>query len=113
MNNDFLAVLEYLENERQLSRDILIELIEDSLLSAARKAVGPVNQLRVKINPETGDINAWATLKVVERVTSRENEIKLEEARRQYADAAIGEEREFEVTPRILDASPLRPLSRL
>ncbi len=99
MNNDFLTILEYLENERQISRDVLVELIEESLLSAARKAVGPVNELRVKINPETGDINAWATLKVVERVTHCENEISLEEAKRQYPDSVLGQEREFEVTP--------------
>lgn len=99
MNNDFLAVLEYLENERQLSREILIELIEDSLLGAARKAVGPVNELRVKINPQTGDINAWATLKVVERVSEPENEISIEDARHQKNDVKPGDIAEFEVTP--------------
>ncbi len=99
MNNDFLAVLEYLENERQISRDVLIEVIEESLLSAARKSVGPVNQLRVKINPESGDINAWALLTVVERVTEPEREISLDEARRQHPGAKVGDELECEVTP--------------
>ncbi len=100
MNSEFLSVLEYLENERQISREVLIEVIEDSLLSAARKAVGPVNELRVRINPQTGDINAWARLHVVERVTEPEHEIALDEARRQKPEAKPGDQLEFEVTPK-------------
>ena len=65
MNSELLAVLDYLENERRIARATLIKLVEESLLAAARKAVGPANELRVKIDPETGDIQAWAKLTVV------------------------------------------------
>jgi N utilization substance protein A len=99
MNNDFLAVLEYMENDRQIARETLIEVIEESLLMAARKAVGPANELRVKINPETGDINAWAQLEVVERVTEPEREIAIDEVHRKLPDAKLGDMVDWEVTP--------------
>ena len=99
MNNELLAVLDYLENERRIKRETLIELVEDSLLAAARKAIGPANDLRVKIDPETGDIQAWAKLMVVEEVENPESEVSYADAVRRQPDIKIGEEIEWEVTP--------------
>ncbi len=99
MNTELLAVLDYLENERRIDRDTLIELVEDSLLSAARKAVGPANELRVKISPETGDIQAWAKLTVVENVTAPDKEIALDDALAREPDTKVGDVLEWEVTP--------------
>lgn len=99
MNADFLAVLEFWEREKGISRDVLVNAVQEALLSAAKKAVGPARELRVTIDPKNGDIKAWAKLIVAEKVISKHDQISQFDARRIKADAVIGEELEVEVTP--------------
>jgi N utilization substance protein A len=107
MNADFLAVLEFWEREKGISRDVLVNAVQEALLSAAKKAVGPARELRVTIDPKNGDIKAWAKLIVAEKVISKHDQISQFDARRIKADAVIGEELEIEVTPLASVASPL------
>ena len=99
MNADFLAVLEYWEKEKGISRDVLTSAVQEALLSAAKKAVGPARELRVAIEPKTGDIRAFAKLVVSEKVISKHDQISQFDARRIKPDAQVGEEIEVEVTP--------------
>jgi len=99
MNADFLAVIEFWEREKGISRDVLIGAVQESLLAAAKKAVGPARELRVSIDPKNGEIRAFARLVVSERVISKHDQISQFDARRQKPDAQIGEELEVEVTP--------------
>ena len=46
MNADFLAVLEFWEREKGINRDVLVGAVQDALLQAAKKAVGPARELR-------------------------------------------------------------------
>jgi N utilization substance protein A len=99
MNADFLAVLEYWEKEKGISRDVLTSAVQEALLSAAKKAVGPARELRVAIEPKTGDIRAFAKLVVSDKVVSKHDQISVFDSRRIKPDAQIGEEIEIEVTP--------------
>ena len=99
MNADFLAVLEFWEREKGIQRDVLVGAVQEALLSAAKKAVGPARELRVAIDQKNGDIRAFAKLVVSEKVISKHDQISLFDARRIKADAQIGEELEVEVTP--------------
>src|SRR5438045_7672109 len=99
MNADFLAVLEYWEKEKGISRDVLTGAVQEALLSAAKKAVGPARELRVAIEPKTGDIRAFAKLMVSDKVVSQHDQISVFDARRIKSDAQVGEEVEKEVTP--------------
>ena len=99
MNADFLAVLDYWEKEKGISREILTTAVQESLLQAAKKAVGPAREMRVEIEQKTGDIRAFAKLVVAERVISQHDQISVFDARRLKADAVVGEEIEKEVTP--------------
>jgi N utilization substance protein A len=99
MNADLLAVLEYWEKEKGISRDVLFNAVQDSLLAAAKKAVGPARELRVAIDQKSGDIRAYAKLIVSERVVSKHDQISLNEAQKTSAVAKIGDELEVEVTP--------------
>ncbi|MCS7336693.1 MAG: transcription termination factor NusA [Verrucomicrobiae bacterium] len=100
MNADLLAVLDFWEREKGISRDTLIAAVQESLLAAAKKAVGPARALRVEIDRKTGDIRAIAKLIVAEKVVSKHDQISLADARRIKPDAKIGDEIEVEVTPR-------------
>src|SRR5579859_3451956 len=99
MNADFLAVLEFWEREKGISRDVLVGAVQDALLSAAKKAVGPARELRVAIDPKNGDIKAFAKLIVTEKPISKHDQISVFDARRIKADAKVGDELEKEVTP--------------
>ncbi len=100
MNSELIAVLDYLENDRGVKKEIIISLIEESLVVAARKSIGPANELRVKIDPKSGDMKAFAQLKVVEEVISREKELAFEDAELVYPDVKMGDMLEWEVTPK-------------
>jgi transcription termination/antitermination protein NusA len=99
MNADFLAVLEYWEKEKGISRDVLTSAVQEALLTAAKKAVGPARELRVAIEPKTGDIRAYAKLVVSDKIVSKHDQISVFDARRLKTDAQLGEELEIEVTP--------------
>src|SRR5262252_5195400 len=99
MNADFLAVLEFWEREKGINRDVLVGAVQEALLSAAKKAVGPARELRVAIDQKNGDIKAFAKLMVSDRVVSKHDQISVFDARRVKAEAQVGEEMEVEVTP--------------
>lgn len=100
MNAEMLTMLDYLERERGISRDVLVEAISGALLTASKKSFATARELRIDINPKTGDIRAFAKPLVVERVTNPHDEISLAKARAVKADAQVGDELEIEVTPR-------------
>src|SRR6476659_2410839 len=99
MNADFLAVLEFWEREKGISRDTLVKAVEEALVSAAKKAVGAARDLRVVIDTKSGDIKAFAKVVVSEKVVNKHDHITVFDARRLKPDAKLGDEMEIEVTP--------------
>lgn len=99
MNADLIAVLEFWEREKGISRDKVLSAVHESLLSAAKKAIGPARELRVAIDQKTGDIRAFAKLVVSEKAISKHDQITVFDARRLKPEAQIGDEVEVEVTP--------------
>ena len=99
MANELLTILEYIEQERGISRDSLIKALESAILTAARKSIHPASELKVKIDPVTGQIQAWATLEVVEENPTCD-QLVIARARERFPDVQLGEKVEWEVTPR-------------
>ncbi|MGH7953310.1 MAG: transcription termination factor NusA [Limisphaerales bacterium] len=99
MNADILAGLEFYEREKGISREVLVAAVQEALLSAAKKAVGPARELRIVTDPKSGDIKAFAKLIVSDKVISKHDQISVFDARRIKPDAQIGDEIEKEVTP--------------
>jgi transcription termination/antitermination protein NusA len=102
MNAEFIAMLEHLERERGIKREVLIEAVEGALVSAAKKAVEAGRELRCVIDRKSGDIKAFAKLLVVERLQNKHDEITLTAARKLKPDVQLGEELDVEVTPKDL-----------
>ncbi|MCX6357944.1 MAG: transcription termination factor NusA, partial [Candidatus Aureabacteria bacterium] len=102
MNGELLAVFEYLERERGISRDVLIETVESSLLSAAKKHAGQVQNLTVAIDRETGKIRALCDMLVVDRVSAEEHELSLEDALKIAPSAKVGDTVHKEIMAREL-----------
>jgi N utilization substance protein A len=100
MNSELSAVVEYMERERGVDRETIIEAIESALQSAANKSMADAEDLRVQIDRQTLDIKAFARKKVVVAVDDRYNEVSLAEARRTDPNAQLDEMIEIESTPR-------------
>jgi N utilization substance protein A len=101
MKSDFLIAITQLSAEKNLPKEIIIGAVEAALVSAYRKDNFAANQnIRVKINPNTGGVKVWAEKTVVEVPSDGRHEISLDEARRVKPDVQIGEAIEVEATPR-------------
>ncbi|HAB99685.1 MAG TPA: transcription termination/antitermination protein NusA [Parachlamydiales bacterium] len=99
-NKDLIAIFEYLEREKGIKRDIVINAIADSLRAAARKSVkGLGDQVSVEINPKTGEIDVYTQKKIVQKVSDPMEEISLEEARLLEPECEIGQLLEISITP--------------
>ncbi|MCA1807856.1 MAG: transcription termination factor NusA [Kiritimatiellia bacterium] len=99
--NELCAVIESMERDRGIERSALIQMVEEALISAARKsAAGPARDMRIKIDEKTLAIQAFALMEVVDRVTARNAQIGLNEARRIKDDVQIGDLIEIEMSTR-------------
>ena len=68
MNNELQAILNYMEKERGLDREVLIQAVEYALQSATRKDLARNRDVRIAIDRKTFDIKAFAKKLVVDSV---------------------------------------------
>ncbi len=100
MNKDLIAIFEYLEREKGIKREIVINAIVDSLRAAARKSVkGLGEKVSVEIHPKTGEIEVFTQKKIVEKVVNPADEISIEDARALEPECQIGQWLELSITP--------------
>jgi N utilization substance protein A len=99
MNNELLNILSYMEKERGIDREILIQAVEYALQSAARKNIQSQSEIQVRIDRETCDIKAFTLAEVV-KSSPNDQQISLAEAKKIKADAAVGDTVEVEATPK-------------
>lgn len=97
MNNELLTMLTYMEKERGINRNVLIQAVEFALQSAAKKAFDMEQDPQVKIDTTTCDINVFAQVKVVEHPRSAEKEISLAAARKIKPDIQLGDKIETKI----------------
>ncbi len=81
MNTELLEALNILEKEKNISKEVLLEAIEQSLIQACKNHFGKADNVKVNINPETCDFGVYAEKTVVETVEDPVMEISLANAR--------------------------------
>jgi transcription termination/antitermination protein NusA len=66
-NSELLSVLEYIEREKGIKKEILVNAVESALISAARKVIGQKDEedISVKMDTETGSIKVFAAGKEI------------------------------------------------
>jgi len=93
MKSDFLIALTQLAAERHLPREQVMQAIEVALASAFKKDNPASGQnISVKLNPNTGEVNVYALKTVVETVEDSEREISVVDARDIKKSADLGDE---------------------
>jgi transcription termination/antitermination protein NusA len=95
MSNVLFQTIDQISREKGIDPSVVVHAIEDAIVVASRKYFKSNEELRGRINAETGEIDVFAVKKVVETVTNPGREITLEEAREIKPDAQIEEEIEF------------------
>jgi N utilization substance protein A len=91
MNRELMEALDVLEKEKNISKDTLLEAIEQSLIQACKNHFGKADNVHVAINPETCDFSVFADRTVVEYVDDPALEISLVNAQKINANAEIGD----------------------
>ena len=91
MNTELLEALTILEKEKNISKDVMMEAIENSLLSACKNHFGTSDNIKIVMDRETCDYSVFAEKEVVEEVFDPAIEISLEDAEKINPSLHIGD----------------------
>ncbi len=94
---DLLGMIEQVAREKGLDRKVLVETMEQAILKAAQAAFGQERELEARLNEETGTIELFQYMTVVEEVEEPDSQLSMEEVERVGLEAEIGEELGFQV----------------
>src|SRR5246127_2213404 len=92
MANLLYQQIEMLSREKHIEPEIVVSAIEDAMVVAARKFYKSEEDLRGKFNQDTGQVDVFSVITVVEEVTDPKREISLADARKKNPDAEVGTE---------------------
>jgi N utilization substance protein A len=96
MSRDFVGALLQLNAEKGVSREQLVETVEEAIESAYRRVAPGNEDVGVEIDPETGRIRVYRARTVVDEVEDPMTQFTLDEARRFRQDAQVGDLVEYE-----------------
>lgn len=100
MNGELLNVLDYIEREKRINRETILEAVESSLVSASKKTLPTAHNLSVQIDRTTGGIHVFADVLVIpEGPAYLPDTISLSRALELDPNAKSGEHLRMEVTP--------------
>ena len=97
MNNELLEALTVLEKEKDISKETMLEAIENSLLTACKNHFGKADNIKVVMNHETCDYKVIAEKTVVETVEDDVMEISLAKAKMMDSKYELGDIVQIEV----------------
>ncbi|MFD2133166.1 transcription termination factor NusA [Pseudogracilibacillus auburnensis] len=100
MSSELFNAINYLEKEKGIDKNILLEALEAALISAYKKNFKSANNVSVKFDEEEGTMQIHARKTVVEEVEDEQEEISLDAAREINLSYEVGDIVEIEVTPR-------------
>ncbi len=96
---DFMAAMQAIETDRKLSKEVVVEALQEALAKAFRKHIEiPDALVRVDVNEKSGDIKVYQQRLIVENVEDDELEISLEDAKRVNQELELGGVVEEEVS---------------
>lgn len=105
MSKELCHVIDQISREKGISRDSLLKVLEAALLSAVRKKFGGRTNITLHIEPKTCNIQLFELKQIVEKVTNKDKEIQLEQAKELFPDKGIGDTIEIPI--------PLQNFSRI
>ncbi|EGQ2684993.1 TPA: transcription termination/antitermination protein NusA [Staphylococcus pseudintermedius] len=99
-SNELLLATEYLEKEKKIPREVLVDAIEAALITAYKKNYDSARNVRVELNLDSGTFRVISRKEVVEEVFDHREEIDLSTALVKNPAYEIGDIYEEDVTPK-------------
>jgi transcription termination/antitermination protein NusA len=100
MGRELLAVIEQIGREKGIEANRILEAVESALLTAAKKKYGAAENIQVRIDRKSGDIEAMSLKKIVKEVTNPKSEVSLEEVLKVFgpnSEAELGDDIGFPI----------------
>ena len=88
---ELIAIANAVASEKMIDKAIVIEAMEDAIQRAAKTRYGSENDIRAKLDPQTGDLRLWRVLEVVELVDDHFKQIGEKDAQRLQKGATVGD----------------------
>ena len=88
---ELIAIANSVASEKMIDKAIVIEAMEDAIQRSARARYGAENDIRAKLDPETGDLRLWRVVEVVEVVEDYFKQVDLKAAQKLQKDAVVGD----------------------
>ncbi|MFO1259489.1 MAG: transcription termination factor NusA [Sphingomonadaceae bacterium] len=88
---ELIAIANSVASEKMIDKAIVIEAMEDAIQRAARARYGAENDIRAKLDPDTGDLRLWRVVEVVETVEDYFKQVDLKQGQKLQAGAALGD----------------------
>lgn len=92
MSRELLAIIDQIGREKGIGSEIIITAVESALVSAVKKRYGAGENVEVRLDRDTGEIEAVSLKKIVETVTDPQTELSIEDARELDELAEVGDE---------------------
>jgi N utilization substance protein A len=88
---ELIAIANSVASEKMIDKAIVIEAMEDAIQRAARARYGAENDIRAKLDPDTGDLRLWRVVEVVETVEDYFKQVDLKQGQKLQPGAALGD----------------------
>ena len=88
---ELIAIANSVAAEKMIDKAIVIEAMEDAIQRSARSRYGAENDIRAKLDPETGDLRLWRVVEVVEQVEDYFKQVDLKAGQKLQPGATIGD----------------------
>ena len=96
--------IEMVAKDKGIDKGRLIKTVEEAILKAAQSAFGPMRELEARFNEDTGQVDLFQYMTVVDDPSDEDREIGLDEARAAGLEAELGEELGFQICWHSADA---------
>ncbi|MBR2130872.1 transcription termination factor NusA [Aerococcus sp.] len=100
MSKEMLRAFEALEDEKGISKEVILEALETALVSAYKRNYQQAQNVEVNFDVKKGSIKVFAVKEVVDLVMDSQLEVSLEDAHDLNSAYEIGDKIKFEVTPK-------------
>ncbi len=88
---ELLAIANAVASEKMIDKAIVVEALEEAIQRAARARYGAENDIRAKLDTETGDLRLWRVVEVVEDVEDHFKQVDIKQGKKLEKDAKLGD----------------------
>ncbi len=104
MEANLSQVIDLVSKEKGIERDVLVDAVEAAILTAAKKVFGPDREIEAQFNEETGQVELFQYMTVVDQIENPETQLPLDKARLVDPEAQPDDELGFQIFYREEDA---------